>query len=245
MIKFYNKYHLGDCLHHLDYCNKLKRLYPDETIEFYVNKNYIKELEVWNEGILLKELESKPADAVNSWINVNNFNDDYTKINKNFDEMYIRFYEMLSSIINLKNPIDSSYKFLFDNKKLADDVLTDEKKYDFLIINSGGLSGQVKNEQVQIFDKFIANLIKLNIYKIITTAYNKNFKAECTLDYNFNLLQIGQLSKKCENIIGIHTSPFLPCLNIYSIDFLKNILVMQNHSNLTYSFKNCRNIWFD
>lgn len=239
-LNFYNERHLGDCLYTIHYFNKLHKAHSKLDIHFYCNPNYHFELQLWIDGnITLHDIIQKPEDAINTWIGENDF---YWKnltptFNNQFDHFYIAYFNMLSSKAGVDNPIEEIHDMLFDNKEITNGY---GNEFDYLIINSQPLSGQVDENAVQNLNKFVVE--QLWDFKIISTARIPNTNVACTLDYGYTLMDIAHLSCCCKNIIGIHTAPYLPCFNAFNIDTIKNWVIIQKQG-LTYSFNNrIRNI---
>lgn len=231
-IEFYNELHLGDCLYQLLYCNKLVEKNNNIEIVFYCNEKYFYELNLWNkflDKIFFLPIEKKTSGAYNTWIGLDNFHHStLPNYNFYFDKQYIDFFNKLSKKINIENPIKTSEDFLFDNIE----ILKPTESYDFLIVNSKPLSGQVDKEMIN----YLENKIIYDLEgKIITTKKIGNFK--CTVDYNYSLLDIAKISNNVKYIIGIHTSPMLVCLNKYSLNNFVKMYILQNE-NLTYSYNN-------
>jgi hypothetical protein len=231
-IEFYNELHLGDCLYQLLYCNKLAEANLNMEIIFYCQSKYFIELQLWNKfpsRIFLVPIENKTPTAINSWIGINNFHHatfaDYKYV---FDKQYIDFFAYLSGLANIDNPIRVSSDMLFDNEEINMPL----EQYDYLIINSEPLSGQVPKNLLDYLNNEL--LYELN-GSIITTKKIANFK--CTLDSSYTLLDIAKLSVRAKYIIGVHTSPFLGCFNKFNIDKITKWYIFQN-TGLTYSFNN-------
>ena len=231
-IKFFNEFHLGDGLFHTHYCNKLIEK-NDCRIIFYCKKEYHNELESWindPDKIILDDINNKTSDSVNCWLNSLGHYNNRLNYNLLYDKIYLDFYNDLSKLIKLENPIKTTEEFLFNEKQIikTKNILGN---FDFLIVNSQGLSGQWNDSN---FDPLFKKLLNKK-YKLITTAKN-NFRIPSTLDYHFSLLEISNLSLSCKNIIGVDTAPLVSTLNIWNINNNKNFIIFQNIGH-KYSFK--------
>ena len=240
IIEFFNEYKLGDQIFHIHYCNKLIAV-NDLKIIFYCKKEYHDELTLWindKNKIILEDLNKKPKRSINCWLNSMKHFDNRGIYDFFYDKIYLAFYRDLSKKIgNIINPIGTPEEFLFDEKQIIENknILGE---YDYLIINSRPNSYQWNYDEKD-FDLLFAKLINKG-YKIITTAKN-NFKLDCTLDFNFSLLDIASLSLECKNIIGIHTAPHVPTMNKWNIENNKRMVFFHN-VGIDYSFHNIESI---
>ena len=226
MINFYNELHLGDCLYHIHYCRKLIDANPGLEIGFYIQSQFHNETQTFigDYDIKLYDIKDRPTDAVNSWINsTGHFMTWGIATGFNYDLMYIEFYKYLSGQIKMDNPIRTSNDFLIDNPLLLE-TNNLSRKFDWLVINSLGNSGQWNGNAG--FDKLIRTL-KASGKDVITTAPNTE-GVECTLDSKLNILEIGNLSTTCDYIIGVQTAPFVPITNIFNLNKVKMIYDCHN-----------------
>jgi len=227
-MNFFNRYHLGDSVYSMIYLNNIEN---DNYISYNMKINYLSEINNINYKNI--KLTTNNFSGVDLWIQSNMFWSKYTKNNKHkyryYDEFYMEFYNDLSKRYNIKSTFNSLNDTLFYHPDL-------EKRryenYDILIMNSVGMSGQY-NYNHNDFIKFI-NKIKDN-FKIITTE--KIIGVDCTRDSNMSLLDLSNLSLGCNNIIGVHSSPYSTILNKKSIENVKQWIVL-NTSNINYKIKN-------
>lgn len=212
-IKTFNEFHLGDNLIHLNYLYRLSRLYPDLTIEHYLNINYIHELRNLipnSSNISLFDIESKPSCSVNSWIGFDGYYYN-SPLQGNWVDFHLDFFKNFSVILGVKNPIINDVDLLFDFPILEN--FNFSKKYDFLIVNSKPLSSQISD-----FDEdFLNNLIKELIFKGYTVAAtHPNGIVESTIEKGYGLLQVGQISNNCQAIIGVPNGPMWLTFNKFN-----------------------------
>jgi hypothetical protein len=80
--------------------------------------------------------------------------------------------------------------------------------------------------------KELALKFKSNGYNVITTFPIQDI--ECTLDYNYNLVQIAKISTKTPIIIAVDTGPIHLCLNKITLDNCQLFHVL--HKSNSYSF---------
>jgi hypothetical protein len=233
-FKLYNQYHLGDNIFNINYLNK----YHDYDYEFiyYIQDIYINEVikHVTNKNIYIESISKYNGAGYNSWIGVNNFfQNNIVNFSYNYDVFYMHFFKYFSHMLGIENVINSIYDTLYlSNFNMNILNTTQHNNYDYLIINSHPNSGQFqyKNDD---FENLCLYLIEKG-YKIITTKKINNI--ECTLDYNFNLLDIGAISNVSNNIIAINTSPIITTFNTDNINVVNNRYVLDN--NITYSYNN-------
>ncbi len=231
-FNLFNEYHLGDNIYTINFLNKYYN--HNYIFNYYVNECYINELEkhIYNKNIILHSIYEKTSDAYNCWIGHNNYY--YNSIagyNNMYDIFYFEYFKKLSQDLQIENLMIDISDTLYHIYNLYE-VNTIHDKYDYLIINSEPKSGQFKYDSND-FIKLTNHLIK-NDKKIITT--NKIDNVECTLDYNYNLLDVGIISNKCENIIAINTSPIITTFNNININTVNKRLILEK--KLLYSYNN-------
>lgn len=237
-MNFHNDYHLGDCLFTIHYLNKLQDQIKKD-LNFYCDAKYHDELSLWieNPGIKLCDIKDKSRHSINTWLGLDDFYHSNKELyNHKFDRLYNAFFNKLTLSINyidLVNPIKTINDLLFDNYKININNKLN-KNFDFFIINSKPLSGQVDENAIKNLNCFVEN--KLKSYNVISTE-PINSMIECTRDYGMSLIDIANLSTRCDYIIGIHTAPMLVCFNKFNINNVKQWIILQK-DGLTYSFNN-------
>lgn len=239
IIKFYNTYHLGDTLFFIHFLNKLSLLYKDREFYFYCDKKYHDELNLWinnKDKIILEDLDKRSKDSIDCWVNKYKDFDNRSKFNLFYDKIYLSFYKKLCKELKIKNPIENSKKFLFDELQILTNNIKTTEKFDYLIINSKPGSHQW-NYKEEDFNHLFEKTIDKNSSAITTSKNNYNFP--CTLDYKMSLLDIATSSLLCKNIIGIHTAPHVPCINKWAINNSKYVFF--HNEGIKYSYKNCQN----
>jgi len=252
-INFYSQEHLGDNMYHFHYCRKLLEKNKDIEIDFYVKrptdcnnfeifynelKKHIIDLERFN---FIRNFTILPKDVINIHINANQTGRKYFEFikypslegNLSYNEFYIYFFEYLSNILQIKNPIKTNDDFLIDNPLILKDNPLYNDNFDFLIINSIGLSGQVE-KNLSYFDPLFEYLL-IKGYKVISTEKTKFSDILSTVENGLSLLDIGNLSLKCNNVIGVHTAPMTYTFNKWNIDKINKWIIFQANGT-TYTF---------
>lgn len=238
LIKLFQEFNLGDHVYTLHYISKLLKTNTDIYIEYYINMNYYNELLLLidyniSNRITLISQEFYKNDGIKTWIGYN----PQLKIIHNIlhEDFYIMHWYWISSLLNVDNPIKTKDDFLIDFENiLIPNILSDT--YDFLIINSIPLSGQLNYDELR-FNNIITYL---NLkYKIITTKKVNNIT--CTLDHNLYLKDIGNISITSNNIIAVHTGPAILTINKFNINNIKSYICL-NHHNYNYGYNNFKTI---
>lgn len=232
IYRFYNEYHLGDCVLHLYLCRKLVSVH-NVMIHFYVKPEYLNELRFhiigYEEQIILYDISFKPTDSINCWIGSENYY--FNDINSyDINNFYIRWFRYLCKKIDIECCIDS---MLCDYDEIQRNIPTDS--WDILCINSMGFSNGF-GDNSHSFRNVLNQLSPT--YKILTTQKLEKF--ECTRDYDWNLIQIAGASTKCKYVIANHTSPIHMCFNKWSIDNIKQWFIVDIRN--TFSFTDNINI---
>jgi hypothetical protein len=151
------------------------------------------------------------------------------------------------------------WKFICDKYMLVcpfqtkDDIIFDQpcfmgethgNGYDFLLVNSVCQSGQMKisqEEQDHIMEHIAKGCEEFG-FSYITTRNIGN--RPCTQDYNMTLMNIGQLSKNCNVILGVPTAPFWMAVNKWTIE--RSIKIVNWTNDFTaFDFKNKTNNIYD
>ena len=246
IINIYNDFHLGDCIFVMIYLINCKQYIIDNNIKinFYVNKDYIKQLNefIFSENINLYDITLKPNDSINTWIASENYEynhtSNYINIPRNkqpaFNDFLATFYSNVGKQFNLP----SINNFIYEDEDLLIRYEKLNEKYknlDILIINSEPLSGQ-HNYNKDEWDKFIYELSSK--YKIITT--NKVDNILCSRDDNLSIKDIAAISTNVDYVIAINTGPIVSLFNKYTMERVKQWFILDNEKK--YSYPNFINI---
>lgn len=241
-LYFYNNFHYGDCLASLHFLIHLSEV-NDIVCDFMCKSEYHSQLSEFISSypkITLSNLPPENYDstdlrthigfnrAINLWccpsvrriwgddiegypVRCENFPD--------YKDIHLVLFEVWKFVCETNDlicPFKTKEETIFDQEIFSKDTL--EKEYDFLLINSYGLSGQMEfypEQQDDLFEQ-IVNLLQENNKSFILSQKIKDY--ECTVDYKLSLTGIGQLAKKCKVILGIPTSPFFIALNKWSME---------------------------
>lgn len=243
-ILTHNSLHLGDCIFQLNYFRKLLSQTPDLEVFFYVREENINECLIHSKDLKtlrILNIEDKPNDTISTDLNYKlrfkNYQDPIFEHSKflDYDIFYLYLFEEISKDLGIENPIKTSEDFLYSNPKINPKFgnKLNLESFDYLIVNSRSRSNQYAHSEKE-FNDLIRRLLRSG-KKIVTTRKSLYPEAKCTLDFGMSLLDIGQLSLFCNNIIAVNTSPIITCLNEYITDREK-ILVLSK--NVKYSYQN-------
>lgn len=229
IFNLYNCYHLGDSVFTLHFLNKYKNF--DYNFNYFVKPEYITELNqhITNEKINLFDItKGVPANSYNTWIGHNQFFHKYITNDNHYDLFYVKYFKMLSETLQIENFFNNKEDMLFDNSNFK---ISTNKSYDYLLINSKPFSGQLASYNERDFIDLCDYLTNKN-FSFITTQKVKDY--ECTRDYKMSLIDIGNLSNYCSNIVAINTAPIIRTFTIQNINTIKNRFILDD--TLTYSF---------
>jgi len=230
-INFKSETHLGDCIMHTDFLNKMIKI-NDVKINFYIFEEHKKQVEELIEDkskIIPYNLSDAPENAHRAWLNL------YGHIKYiPFDcgQLKLDFFQTLCKDLNLKCPYNNILDLLPDSPLIVENP--NDEIWDILLINSDGFSNQTKNEILN-WEELIN---KFKNKKIITTKKIKNIP--CTLDYKYTVLDIAKLSLKCKIVIGVHTAPWHLVMNRTNYNNNKKLYMIDYNS--FYTYKNCTSI---
>lgn len=231
-LSFISESHLGDCIMHTDFLNKLVKIDENIIIDFYIVEKFRDQVEEFIESkdkIRPHNRKDAPNDSIRAWMAQYG---QITSIPFDFGELKLNFYKRLCKEYDLKCPYSNIIDLLPNNDLLIENPRDEE--WDILLINSDGNSGQTNGIPLDC-SKFIE---KFKHKKIITTKKIKDIP--CTLDLNYTVLDIGRLSLKCKIIIGVHTAPWHTTMNKKNYDMNKQFYHID--ANNFYSYKNCKTI---
>jgi len=212
MIHTYNEYHLGDQLVHLNYLRKVCEENPHLEFTHHCNAKHHGQLRPLLEGVAieLQDLYTPPG-AINAWIGHANFFYEHPH-RADWVQFHLAWFERLSSVLEVPNPIACREDLLFDYPELKG-LATPH--YDYLIINSPPQSGQLPDYHPDFFIKMAQNL-KNEGKSVITTM--PTGVCENTLDMGFTVTDIGALSRNVDHIVGVATGPMWTTFNIFNLN---------------------------
>ncbi len=245
-LYFHNQQHYGDCLISLHfliglsqvnniecefYCNpsyhsQLQELIPENVSAFLSNSINQNSIDLWG-AKLLHKVQEKYKDKYPL----------YCDNQPQYQDIFKLCFEMwkcLSKDLELICPFNNKSQIMFDEHPIN---IVVNKKYDWLLVNSYCLSGQVRysqKEQDNIFLEII-NKLKEKNKTFITTHKLKDYPS--TQDKNLSLVQIAQLSKNCQVIMGVPTSPFWISINKWSFENCDKFINL-THDSCTYDLDN-------
>lgn len=228
-FNLHNQFHLGDCIFNIHFFNQYLN---DEKIifNFYVNPFYFDELKkhIKNKNIILHSIiNGIPEKSHCLWIGHNGFYHNWINNSNYYDLFYVDFFKMISEQLGIESKINSNVDMLFDNSNYEISI---PNNYDYLIVNSTPMSGQfhyVEDDFVKLCD-----YLNLKGFSFVTTKKFKDY--DCTLDYNMSIVDIGNLSNNCKNIIAINTAPIITTFTKTNIDKTDKRFILD--SVLTYSY---------
>jgi hypothetical protein len=231
-IDFISESHLGDCIIHADFLNKLIKVNKNLGVNFYVietHKNQVDEFIENKDQIKTFNRSEAPSTAVRAWMAQYG----HIKIIPfDFGLLKLNFYNRLCQELQVKCPYNNIIDLLPDSNLFYENPK--DQKWDILLINSDGHSGQTNGLPLDC-NLFVE---RFKHKQIITTKKYKNIP--CTIDLNYSVMDIGRLSLKCDLIIGVHTAPWHTVMNRKNYDANKKFFHMD--VNNFYSYKNCTTI---
>jgi glycosyltransferase involved in cell wall biosynthesis len=221
---------LGDNLSHLQFLRKLARRYRRTIFRHTAHADYLLEMRDVVADIPNISLVSEIKDgSIEVWKGHEGFWYEHPDRN-DFVKVYIAWFDELARKMGLENPIKQASDFLFDYPALLQKTPLDGP-FDFLIINSPPMSGQLK--AYTDLEKTCLDLKNKYGFTVISTA--PVLGVECTQDYKLSVTAIGSLSRQCRNIIMVSTGPSWPTFNIYNQESVEMRIVMLDNERLNLS----------
>lgn len=245
-FNFHNHQHYGDCLTSLHFliklsktnkircnfsCNnsyhgQLKELIPGDCEVYLFSHGMENSIDLWGAKLLHKVQDKYGSSYPLYCQNFPQYEDVFS--------MVFEMWKCLCEDLGLIFPFTDKKEIFFDEDTLE---ITPKKSYDWLLINSYCLSGQIKysnEDQDNLFIEIIDKLLEKN-KTFITTKKIKNYPS--TEDDNMSLVQIGQLSKNCKVIMGVPTSPFWISINKWSFEGCEKFINF-THDSCTFDMEN-------
>lgn len=231
-INIISETHIGDCVFLVDFLNKVVLIDDQLRFNFFIFDKHYEQISALIDNpdkiIPLKQTNA-PNNCIRAWLAQYG---QITHIPFDFNQLKLDFYFKFCGIHKLPNPYKTKEDLIFNCSKIK--PFKDLNKYDILLINSDPLSNQLNGKHLNYF-KFIE---RFSEKKIITTKKIPNI--DCTLDFNWQLLDIGRASLSCDKIIGIHTGPWHVTMNVDNFLNKKEFFYIDN--NCFYSYSNIRKI---
>jgi hypothetical protein len=230
-----SKYHcthcaarLGDNLAHLHFLRKLAGKYPDHRFVHFAHPSHLGQLEemVWDQPRISLLPFFKTHDpnwliarppwefkSVNAWKNASDFWLTHPA-KLDYAAFMILWYRHLARLMGLESPIENVDDLLFDYPALRLDAENYRGRFDFLIVNSPGLSGQATNYNLDEMDALILELAAK--YNVTTTHKRPAIQVRCTADEGLTITGIGRLSQLCRFIVMVSTGPSWTTFNVWN-----------------------------
>ena len=212
----FSRDHLGGCLCHIHYLNRLGL-----GVNFYTDKAYHHELKIWaKENIKLCDIREYKDNGYDAWMGYNRYWHNHPE-RWNYNKVMLDWFEYFSKRINVKNPLESMDDLLFDEM-----ILNNQSGYsygcNYLVIDGKPRSNQIRYNK----GKFEELEQKLEGMVISSERMRKR---------GMNLMDIAILASRSEFVIGIHTAPMLVTFNSLSISKVKGWLVFDNEKTFTFN----------
>lgn len=213
-VKTINAYHLGDNQIHLNWFRKVAMNQQHREFVHYCREEHIPQLLDLIEdvpNIALRPVAEACPDAVNSWINA----DEHYNLEphrRDWVYLHLQHFRRLARKLGIDNPATSREHLLFSHPALLrNNVLT--KPVDFLVINSRPLSGQFRNFSAAGFVELVRRLIDQG-HSVVTVE--PTGLCPSTIEFNFNVSQIGAVSRYCRYLLAVNTGPLWPTFNVWN-----------------------------
>lgn len=208
------------------------------SIEFHVNPNYIPELRkhiVDIDRIKIVPLAHVDGTAINSHINAfGNYGEIFAAAGGDYAECYVQFLKELCQRHNLPNPIRTKLDMLWDSPLSADVRLPHQfvGDIDYFVVNAPCYSGQFNYNRAD-FDYLFKKLEKSA--RIVCTHPAGVYNVPATLAHGLSLVEIARIASQSKRIVGIHTAPMIPCLNVWNIQSTEEWSLFSERETYTYN----------
>ncbi len=213
-VNFHSYGNCGDNFWHLNYLRRMAEKYPDVTFVHHAKPevfDQLPELVRDLDNLLLKSVIDKPGDSIDAWIGAEGYIWSQPGGNTEHIPFMMGWFGHLSKKIGLESAITEPCHLLLNYPALLDSG-TYTKKYDFMVVNSKPNSGQFRDYTESGMDGLVACLHER--YKIIVTQACSVPGVPTTA--GLTLTNIGNVSLRCDRIIGIATGPIWPTFNVWN-----------------------------
>jgi hypothetical protein len=229
----YCVWHLGDNLAHLHFLRKLAIQRPDLTFSHGCNGAYIPQLaEVIEDlpNIKLTTLKEQPRNSVNAWKNADGFFIHHPQ-QSNYSAFFLDWFRVLAGKLGFETPFHVPADLLFDYPRLKIDK-TNGLTCDFLVVNSTPKSAQLADFKPNYFEPLIAALFKKGHRIIVTQPTAVGPGIYCTSAHGLSVSDIGNISLRSTNIVGMVTGSIWPTFNVWNPATVKRRIVFLDHEIL-------------
>lgn len=224
-------WHLGDNLVHLNFIRRLALANPDHEFVHSALPEYL-----WQLRPLVRDLknasvtdERVSGPCHNAWKNADDF---YVKHPNggDFSAFHVEHFQRLAHRMGLESPIKVTTDLLFDYPELQE-VVWPGCEFDYLVVNSCPLSGQLCAYREDLFDGLMRRLVALG--RTVAATQGMGIDGVCYTK-PMSVTGVGNLSLRCRNIVGVATGPMWTTYNVWAKPELRLVLLdSQERFNLT------------
>jgi hypothetical protein len=230
MIHTHCSTRLGDNIAHLHLLRKLAMAHPDAQFAHAINTGYCGHpsqlIDVVSDLPNITITEQPQPGSVEVW---KGHGEKWYSHPKKADwcAFMLEHHADIAKQIGMESPLRTGADLLFDYPLLK---APDAAKFDFLVINSPPMSGQMRGYSPGDFERLI---IKLMAKGTVITTHPVSFPAECTQTHNMSITDIGRLSQHCRCIVMVSTGPSWPTFNVWNVESVKLRIVLLDSENLS------------
>ena len=235
---------LGDNLAHLHFLLALARAHPDYTFRHYAHGDYIEQLRPMIAGSRVELVPfgsvsntgarwcAAPAEpSINSWKDYRGFWSHH-HFQHDYGDFMLSWCKHLARLMGLESPFESISDLLFDYPALrAAAPPCYVRKFDFLIVNSPGLSGQSRRLNYDRLDELILNLAERHRV-IVTCPRPALLRIPCTQSFGYDVTMIGKVSQLVDHVLMVATGPSWPTFNVWNAGGLKSRVILVDAENI-------------
>lgn len=258
--------HLGDCFYISHLLYNIVKNNQNYKFHLYIRSKYLKEVKFFlqdvEDSVFVHDqgkIRHVNKTIISGWIGSQEYVSPLLDLKDNYhlgiyeikrkrrvsrhayclNHRYGAFFDLLcKDYFKIDNPLDHHLSLVLNEYAITikPEILLED--IEMLIINSPGLSKQYRPYAPETWKRFIELASKQ--YKCAQTfKHDEHFveKVPCTWDYKYNLCNIGFLSKNVKYIVGIVTSPLIPCFNIWNIDSVQKFVSLSNRHVYSYNDK--------
>lgn len=207
--RYFNNWHLGDCIWHCVFLRRVASLHPQDKFEFYCHPQYHAELNKMLEdlsNVSLHPLDQKPDGCIDCWIGTGAYNGrQYWHHHPQRNDMIlflIDWFGCLCKQSGFDSPFNERQHCLLDYPGLHQHA--ESPDYDYLIVNAEPKSGQLRWNAGSM-NRLVERLSSK--YRVITTNRSSVDHLFCTERMGYSVTQIGNISMRASAIIMVATGP--------------------------------------
>lgn len=236
---------LGDNLAAVHFLRGLAKKYPDIHFRHAAQLCYVRQLiEATCDlpNLQIADAQHHKGHSWNLWKNAGGFWETHERKN-DYAGFMLEFFDVAAKRMGLESPFTKPDDLLFDYPALHKDNLpVAVEPFDFLIVNSPPQSSQWQMGDPVAMNTLVQSLAQR--HRCIVTHPIAGMRVACTMQWQFSVTNIGQLSQLCRYIVMISTGPSWTSFNVWNRESVEFRIILIDHETLglTKNTEQCQTV---